>query len=56
MKSQTKTINELESKLKMAHSSTHSLHQKLHHSNEVASDTNKESNTRLDSLKCQFSV
>ena len=56
MKSQTKTINKLESKLKMAHSSTHSLRQKLHRSNEAASDANKESNARLDSFKCQFSV
>ena len=56
MKSQTKTINKLESKLKMAHSSTHSLCQKLHRSNEAASDANKESIARLDSLKCQFSV
>ena len=56
MKSQIKTINKLESKLKMAHSSTHSLHQKLHCSNEAASDANKESNARLDSFKCQFSV
>ena len=56
MKSQTKTINKLESKLKMAHSSTHSLCQKLHHSNDAASDANKESNARLDSFKCQFSV
>ena len=56
MKSQTKTINKLESELKMAHSSTHSLHQKLHCSNEAASDANKLSNARLDSLKCEFSV
>ena len=56
MKSQTKTINKLESKLKMAHSSMHSLHQKLHRSNEAASDASKESNARLDSFKCQFSV
>ena len=55
MKSQTITINKLESKLKMAHNSTHSLHQKSHRSNETASDANKESNGRLDSFKCQFS-
>lgn len=52
IKSQTKTINKLESKLKMAHSSTYSFHQKLHHSNEAASDANKKSNARLDSFKC----
>ena len=45
MKSQTKTINKLESKLKMAHSSMHSLCQKLHRSNEAASDASK--------VKCQ---
>ena len=32
MKSQTKTINKIEGKLKTAHSSAHSLHQKLHRS------------------------
>ena len=40
----------------MAHSSMHSLRQKLHRSNEAASDASKESNARLDSFKCQFSV
>ena len=57
-KSQAKTINKLESKLKTAHSSAHSLRQKLHRSNErveAKSDTNKELDARLDSLKSQFS-
>ena len=55
-KLQAKTINELEDKLKTAHTSTHSLHQKLYRSDEKseATNTNKELTAELDSLKCQF--
>ena len=58
MKSQAKTSNKLEGKLKTAHSSSYSLHQKLCNSNErieATSSTNKELNAKLDSLECQFS-
>ena len=57
-KSQAKTISKLEDKLKTARTSTHSLRQKLHRSDErngTTSNTNKELTAELDSLKCQFS-
>ena len=58
MKSQAKTTNQIEGKLKTAHSSSYSLRQKLYNSNErikATSNTNKELNAKLDSLECQFS-
>ena len=59
MKSQAKTINKLEAKLKTAHSYGHCLRQKLHCSderNEATSNANEELNAELESLKCQFSM
>ena len=57
-KSQAKTISKLEDKLKTAHTSSHSLRQRLYRSderNEATSNTNKELTAELDSLKVQFS-
>ena len=55
---QAKTIGKLENRLKMAHTSTCSLRQKLRCSDdrvEATSDTNRELNSKLDSLEFQFS-
>ena len=51
---QAKTIGKLENRLKMAHTSTRSLRQKLRCSDdrvEATSDTNRELNSKLDSLE-----